>query len=61
MTLGIAMSAAPATLANALTGAHYNYLSALFAWPEFKGGWTARLLAARMTALGMIRGANPAV
>lgn len=61
MTLSVATSAAPATFANALTGAHYQYLSALFAWPEFKNGWTARLQAARSTALGMIRAAGSAV
>lgn len=61
MTLGVAASAAPATLANALTGAHYTYLRALFAWPDFGNGWTARLQAARQTALGMIRGGGSAV
>lgn len=61
MTMGIAMSAAPVTLANALTGAHYRYLAALFAWPDFGVGWTNRLSAARTVALGMIRGGNPAV
>lgn len=60
-TMAVAASAAPATLANALTGAHYTYLRALFAWPDFGNGWTARLQAARQTALGMIRGAGSAV
>ena len=61
VTMGAAFSAAPATFANALTGGHYVYLSGLHAWPEFKHGWTTRLQAARMTALGMIRGAASAV
>lgn len=60
-TMAVAASAAPVTLANALTGAHYTYLRALFAWPDFGKGWTTRLQAARMTALGMIRGAGSAV
>jgi lysozyme family protein len=59
-TMAVAASAAPATLANALTGAHYTYLRALFAWPDFGKGWTTRLMAARVAALGMIRGGNPA-
>lgn len=55
MTLGIAMSASPATLANALTGAHFAYLRALtITWPEFGRGWTTRLQAARQAALGLI-------
>lgn len=61
MTVGVALHAAPATLANALTGAHYRYISELSAWPEFGGGWTLRLQAARQMALSMIRGASPAV
>lgn len=60
-TMGCALSTAPATLANALTGAHYRYLAGLYTWPDFGNGWTNRLSAARMVALGMIRGANPAV
>jgi hypothetical protein len=59
--MGIALSAAPATLANALTGAHYRYLASQFSWPDFSHGWTNRLSAARSTALGMIRGGNSAV
>jgi len=57
MTLGVALRAAPVTLANALTGAHYRYLAALDGWANFGDGWTTRLQAARTTALGMIRGA----
>lgn len=60
-TLGVAYSAAPATLANALTGAHYAYLKALPSWTQFGGGWGKRLSAARSVALGMIRGGNSAV
>lgn len=60
-TIGVALSAAPATLANALTGAHYRYLTTLSSWSSFGAGWTNRLSAARNVALGMIRGANPAV
>lgn len=61
MTVGVALHAAPATLANALTGAHYRYISGLDAWATFGGGWTLRLQAARQMALSMIRGASPAV
>lgn len=61
LTVGVALHAAPATLANAMTGAHYRYISELSAWPEFGHGWTLRLQAARQMALGMIRGAAPAV
>lgn len=60
-TMAAVASVAPVTFVNALHGAHYQYLSALFSWPEFKGGWTTRLLAARTTALGMVRGASSAV
>ncbi len=58
MTISAALSAAPATLANALTGAHYRYISELDSWPLFGGGWTTRLQAARQMALGMIRGSS---
>lgn len=58
MTISAALSAAPATLANALTGAHYRYVSELDAWPLFGNGWTTRLQAARQMALGMIRGGS---
>lgn len=69
-TIAAAQSVAPVTFVNALHGAHYAYLKTLSSWPEFGGrrvaggsynGWTGRLVAVRSVALGMIRGANPAV
>lgn len=69
-TIAAAQSVAPATFIGALHGAHYAYLKTLSSWPRFGGkrlpggsydGWTGRLVAARLVALGMIRGANPAV
>lgn len=42
-----------ATLIKALHGAHYAYLTRLAGWPEFKGGWTTRLQAAREAALAL--------
>lgn len=60
-TIAAAISVAPATFVSALHGAHYQYLRALFAWPEFGNGWTTRLVAAHSTALGMVRGSNSAV
>jgi lysozyme family protein len=61
VTQGAARTAAPATLVNALSGAHYAYLSGLSSWAEFGHGWATRLQAARSMALGMIRGASVAV
>jgi lysozyme family protein len=54
-TIGVAQLTAPATFINALTGAHYLYLTTLPTWANAKDGWTARLLAAQATALSMIR------
>lgn len=59
-TISAALSAAPVTFANALTGAHYRYISELDSWPLFSGGWTTRLQAARQMALSMIRGSGTA-
>lgn len=61
MTVGVALSAAPATLANALTGAHWRYLASLSEWTTFGAGWAARLLAARATALTLIHAATNGV
>ncbi len=41
------------TLINAVTGAHFAYLSELRGWPSFRAGWTQRLGAARLVALAM--------
>lgn len=69
-TIAAAQSVAPVTFVNALHGSHYAYLKTLSSWPEFGGerlasgsydGWTGRLVAVRTTAIGMARGANPAV
>jgi lysozyme family protein len=45
------------TLIDALSGIHYNYLTRLAAWAKFKDGWTTRLKAAQVAALGLAAGA----
>ena len=52
-TLGLVQGRDAVTLIHALHGAHYAYCKRLPSWPEFQGGWTKRLLAARLTALGL--------
>jgi hypothetical protein len=39
------------TFLRAQYGVHYAYLERLPSWPQFKGGWSHRLLAARDVAL----------
>jgi lysozyme family protein len=52
-TIAVSKSADPTTLINALTGVHYAYLTSLRTWPEFRDGWTKRLLAARDAAIAL--------
>ncbi len=44
----------PTQLVEALCGAHLAYCSSLSAWPEFHGGWTKRLTAAKTLALSLL-------
>ena len=56
VTLEAAADRDPATLIQALHGAHYAYLSTLDCWPEFHAGWSTRLCAARQIALALASG-----
>lgn len=53
-TLQAAAGANPLTLARALTGVHYRYLSGLDAWAKFKNGWTTRLQGVQTAAEKLI-------
>lgn len=53
VTLKAIRASDPATLINALSGAHYAYLTTLSIWPDFKGGWTHRLKLAQPAALAL--------
>jgi hypothetical protein len=56
-TLRACRAADSATLINAMSGAHYAYLTRLAAWAKFKDGWTTRLRAAQVAAHGLADGA----
>lgn len=54
VTMAAVRAADPATLVNALSGIHYDYLTRLSGWLRDGGGWTARLKAARLAALALL-------
>nr|WP_294566946.1 glycosyl hydrolase 108 family protein [uncultured Rhodopila sp.] len=56
-TLALVPGAHVPTLMRALVGSHFAYCRSLAAWPEFHGGWTTRLNAAREFAATLV---NPA-
>jgi lysozyme family protein len=61
ITLGRINHAHPATLIDALSGAHYAYLHGLLGlWPKFGAGWTKRLVAAQAVAHEMALVVPPA-
>lgn len=53
-TIGVVDTSDARTLINALSGAHYAYLTRLKTWTEFSGGWTTRLVAAKAEALRLV-------
>lgn len=53
-TMAAVRDADPATLINALSGIHYDYLTHLTGWLRDGGGWTTRLKAARLAALALL-------